>query len=276
MSRQLLKAIMPPALLALARRARPEWRYVGEEAGAIDERGWQHPSVTAAQIRKWPRWVEVVNSESAGYSFEAPTLANPNIAAHNVALTFGYVLATAARDARSGALRVLDWGGGLGHYYPLAKKLLANIPISYTVADLPEVMAAGRTINPDVTFKPSDEALHSQLYDLVVASGSIQYVPDWRALVRRLVQATRHYLYIARVPTLRAARSFVATQRAHRYGYLTEYSGWCLNRAELLAAVAADGAELIDEFLLEEYGHLARAPEQPVGRGFLFRRSTGT
>jgi hypothetical protein len=60
--------------------------------------------------------------------------------------------------------------------------------------------------------------------------------------------------------------SFVVVKRPDAYGYETEYLGWMVGRADLLAA--ADRAGLEREFVA------AGAPERPVHlRSFLFRRA---
>ena len=66
--------------------------------------------------------------------------------------------------------------------------------------------------------------------------------------------------------------SFVVLQRAEAYGYATEYVGWVLSRAELLAEAKAAGLALERELLLDAWLSASGAPEDPIGhRGFLFR-----
>ena len=59
-------------------------------------------------------------------------------------------------------------------------------------------------------------------------------------------------------------------QRAGAYGYATEYLGWVVSRAELLAEASRAGMELDRELLLDAWLSAAGAPEDPIGhRGFL-------
>ncbi len=110
----------------------------------------------------------------------------------------------------------------------------------------------------------------------MLASSSLQYARDWRSALATLARATGAFLLATRVPVALHARSFVVLQRAHRYGYETEYLGWVLNRDELLVAARAAGLELRREFLLPAWLSAAGAPEAPVEhRGFLFGLGIG-
>jgi putative methyltransferase (TIGR04325 family) len=180
------------------------------------------------------------------------------------------VLALAAH--RRKRISVLDWGGGLGHYYALARSVLPAVELEYHVKETAPVSARGREVLPEVEFGEDDSCLERR-YDLVLASSSLQYEPDWRSLVDRLAGAAERYLYLARVPVALESRSFVVLQRAYAYGYQTEYLGWVVSRSELLGAAAATGLSLAREFLLEARFSAAGAPEDPVAhRSFLFNR----
>ena len=128
----------------------------------------------------------------------------------------------------------------------------------------------GARLFPDQQFS-SDERCLEDVYDFVLASTSLHYTEDWQSLLERLAGATRDYLYIAQLPTVPEAPSFVFVQRPYQYGYNTEYLGWCLNRTEFLQAAGRSGLRLQREFV---YGHqplIHGAPEQNAYRGYLFR-----
>jgi putative methyltransferase (TIGR04325 family) len=147
--------------------------------------------------------------------------------------------------------------------------VLPGQSFDWHVKETPAVCEQGREVSPDVTFHEDDLCLERS-YDLVVASSSIQYEPEWQALAGRLARAAAPYLYLARVPIAHTAPSFIVLQRAHAYGYETEYLGWVLNRDEL---VAAAGLPLAREFLLDARFSVPGAPEDPVDhRSFLFNR----
>ncbi len=182
-------------------------------------------------------------------------------------MTFGYVAALAARGLDT--LSLLDWGGGIGHYYVLARALLPGVGIDYHCKDVPLFTEYGRQLFPDQHFY-ADESCLAQHYDLVVASTSLHYAENWRDPFGKLAQATMSYLYVAQLPTVQRAKSFVFIQRPYAYGYNTEYISWCLNRDEFLAQAAAAGLRLQREFV---YGHvpmIRQAPEPGEYRGYLF------
>ena len=220
-----------------------------------------------AYARKWPDYAAAIRAPNPlGVHHETAEVLTGDAGAHNMLVTFAYVLALAA-DGRD-RLSVLDWGGGLGHYQVLARSVLPRLTLDWHVQETPPVAARGRPLNPEVTFHDDESALEER-YDLVVASSSIQYAEDWRALLGRLAAAAERYLYVARVPVALHAPSFVVIQRPYVHGYDTEYLGWVLNRDELLAAAPS----LAREFLLDARFSAAGAPEDPVDhRSFLFTK----
>jgi putative methyltransferase (TIGR04325 family) len=185
----------------------------------------------------------------------------------------GHVLARAARGRDR--LSMLDWGGGIGHYYIYASALLPEVELDYHCRDLSRFAAAGRDVVPQATFHDADETALARAYDLVLASSSLHYSEDWRGTLARLASVTDHYLYVTRQPFIATAPSFVVVQRPHRHGYLTEYPGWFLNRGEFLAEARALGLDLLREFLIAERPVVPGAPEQADYRGFLFAAPSG-
>ena len=123
---------------------------------------------------------------------------------------------------------------------------------------------------PEVTFHDTDDCFERS-YDLVIASGSLQYEEDWRRLLRQLADASARWTFLTRVPVAQQHASFVVLQRAHAYGYATEYLGWVLNRDELLDAARDAGLELERELVLLPELSVDGAPEPFTHAGFLFR-----
>jgi len=245
----------------------PEWEYV-PEGWSYPARGWDAEAVADAYARKWPDYLAAIAApKPLGVHHETAEVLSGDAGAHNMLVTFAYVLALAAR--REGRLSVLDWGGGFGHYQALSRSVLPDLVLDWHVKETPAVAARGRELNPDVTFHDDDACLERR-YDLVVASSSLQYAEGWRALLERLAASAERYLYVARVPIAFGAPSFVVVQRPYVHGYDTEYLGWVLNRGELLAAAPLP---LAREFLLDARFSAAGAPEDPVDhRSFLFNR----
>lgn len=255
----------------------PEWEYVPEgwdrarRAGDASAVGWSAEDVARSYGEKWGRFLQAVEGPGPlGVGHEVPTGApvdRYDVSAQNAVLAFAYALARAA--AGSKALSVLDWGGALGHYDVLARRLLPEVELDYHCRELPAVCAEGRRVLPEVTFYDTDECLERR-YDLVLASGVLQCVEDWQGLLQRLAEASRSWMFLTRAPLARDHASFVVLQRAHAYGYATEYLGWVFNRDELLGAAGRAGLELEREFVLIPSWRIAAAPDDVSHGGFLF------
>ena len=257
----------------------PEWEVAPEgwEAARGAEReagaGWDVEAVARAYERRWPDFLAAIDGPGPlGVAHEAPeevAIGREDPLSHNIVLSFGHALARAARGRD--AVSVLDWGGALGHYHELARRLLDDVALDYHCRELPAVCAAGRRVSPAVTFHEADDCLEHG-YDLVMASGSLQYADDWAELLGRLAGAADPWLYVTRVPAVRSSPSYVARQRAYAYGYETEYVGWVLSRDELVETACAAGLELVRELVLVPPMPIRDAPEDPVHLGLLFRR----
>jgi putative methyltransferase (TIGR04325 family) len=229
-------------------------------------------SVAQTQLARWPAFLQSLEDARAfGQSNEAEADEEPDYGIHNTIMSFGYVLARAAHGVDR--LSLLDWGGGIGHYAMYARALLPEIDVTYHCRDLPRLAEAGRRVLPSETFHDTDESAFARRYDLVLASSSLQYAREWRATLARLASVTDRFLYVTRQPFVTHAASFVVVQRPYRYGYLTEYPGWVLNRTEFLGAARALRLDLLREFLIAERPVVPGAPEQAAYRGFLFAAS---
>jgi putative methyltransferase (TIGR04325 family) len=280
-ARQLLPPVITNALVRMMRgRERPEWEYVpdGWRGDHSPQSGWNVDSVVRAQRAKWDRFVALIGARGGtaplAVYHEVATLSNDSLVAHHTFMTYGYVLAMAARSAGESAdhrLSILDWGSGLGHYFIVSRALLPDVTLDYHARDLPRLCEAGRATVPEITFHDNDAAaLGARRYDLIVASSSLQYREAWREILRGFAAASRRYVYVARLPIVHRAPSFVVIQRPHASGYDTEYQGWFFNREEFLTAAREAGLRLVREFLADERPYAHGAPEQCEFRGFLF------
>ena len=272
---------VPPGFIRLAQRAldhvRPApWEYV-PDGWCTDARvrGWNVASVADLQKRKWRNYAESMRKTGPlGVNHEDPEESNTgNVRDHNTLISYAYVLALAAHQRRSVSL--LDWGGGIGHYYLLSQAVMPGVEIEYHCHDVPLLCQAGRDVLPQAHFHEKPDESFSRCYDLVLASSSVWYEEDWRSLMDRLTAVSNPYLYITRMIFVKRAGSYVAIQRPASFGYRTEYLCWILNREEFLDRVLSRGMELVREFLICDAQHIHRAPEQGDYRGFLFRKQAG-
>jgi putative methyltransferase (TIGR04325 family) len=281
----LVPPIVPRALARLRRSIRrspdgwlrldfrSEWAVVPEGWSRDDTRaqGWLSPSIVETQRRRWPAYSELIRGKGplGFHLFATGSISATDQSAHNVFMTFAYVLARAA--LRRSHVSVLDWGGGIGYYALIAQALLPEVALDYVIKDLPGLMDLGRELMPAARFE-DEPACFARTYDLVVAVSSIQYAEDWRSLLTRLAGSTGQWLYISRVPIARRAESFVVVQRPGSYGYRTEYISWVINRDELLAHLTGAGLTLEREFLSGAVSQSRGPTDTLEDLGFLFRK----
>lgn len=282
--KDIIRLITPPVLIPLAkklrfnRKYRFEWEYVPDAwayAQAHPEvKGWNVQDILEIYKEKWPQFERMVRGTGPlGVAHESELTTNTDINSHNATLAFGYCLALAAHE--KDRLSVLDWGGGIGHYYLLAHALLPDVEIEYHCKDVPVLCEYGTLLFPQQHFY-TDESCLDRTYNLVLASTSLHYTQDWQTLFQRLAGAATDYVYIANLPSVQRAPSFVFIQRPYQYGYNTEYLAWCLNVAEFLDKARCSGLDLIREFIYGYQPLIHGAPEQNIYRGYLFRvRSKG-
>ena len=260
-----------------ASRSRPEWEMMPDtDATWGASAGWSHASIAARQVEKWDSFLQSIAApQPIGRSHEARPDAELDVSAHNTAMTFGYVLGRVLAESAPATPSILDWGGGIGHYYQYARALFPHSEFRYVIKDFEELSAAGRPRNPGARFVETDQAALAAPHDLVFASSSLHYARDVFGLLDRLAAASTRYLFVTRTPFVERADDFVVVQRPHRYGYMTEYAGWFLNRTKFEEFLAGRGLRLERAFMLAERPHVANAPEQCRYLGLLFRRQAG-
>jgi putative methyltransferase (TIGR04325 family) len=243
------------------------WAHELENGGGP---GWDGSSVARMYAERWPAFLQNLKGNGPLGALHVVPLGQPmpreDLTSHNMAMVFAYALGLSAH--MTDTLSILDWGGGLGHFHELARALVPDLKLDYHCKELPEVCEQGRRVSPEVTFHESRACLEHS-YDLVLASGAIQYAEHWEELLGQLSSATRRYLLLTKVP-ITGAQSFVVLQRAHAYGYDTEYLGWALNSGEVRAAAQNAGLDLVREFFLSATVEVPNAPGSFQHAGFLF------
>src|SRR5258708_36545633 len=191
--KHIIKLILPPLVVKLAkviyargwRRTKPEWEYVpqGWQAAKVDAniKGWNVQAILDTYIAKWPDFVaSLQGTNPLGLSPEAePDLKN-DIRFHNIMMTYAYALGLAAHQRAQ--ISMLDWGGGIGHYYLISKALLPDVQVDYHCKDLPIFAAHGQQLFPEAHFYADDQCLNRH-YDFVLASSSLQYAQDWASVL---------------------------------------------------------------------------------------------
>lgn len=279
-----MKRLLPPLMvdwLQSARRAihpiPAEWEYLPDGWSTNNDnkiKGWSDPSIPKCQHAKWQEFLRATEgTRLLGIAHEALSPTNKDFDAHHIIMTYAYVLALAAHKKHR--LSLLDWGGGIGHYLVLSRRLMPELDIEYFCKDLPSLCRVGREVLPEARLVDCEEEAARRGYDLVLAIGSLQYAESWKSAVQFIGSVADGYVYVTRLPVVRHSASFVAIQRLYAYGYDTECMGWIFNRDEFLDEVLSQGLELVREFALEKHPMIRKGKEQPEIQGFLLR-SKGT
>jgi putative methyltransferase (TIGR04325 family) len=265
--RQIVKPIVPPVLWSIGSELKQ--RLVrSTDRLAYAPLGWQTPLPPGGDTDAfWSRYVAQERASCqaliARVRAEHPVLTSDDAILGY--LTFGYVLALTARHKDK--ISVIDYGGKLGEYYWIAKALLAGVELEFHCKELPVVAAVGRLLSPDVIWHTDDACLDGS-YDLVMFSASLPYLPDWKGILRQAAQGTRHYLFLADIPSVRGVPTCVVTQRSGRVTILHSL----FNRSEIVDTVQGAGLRLLREFTMGPHAPVANAPEQPMYAGWLFGR----
>ncbi len=241
------------------------WHSVLNES---DNVGWNATNVVTAEKAKWDAFGAVIaGTEPLGFSHEHADFADNRVVPfHNVHITYGYVLALAAHQKAT--LSVLDYGGGLGHYFQIGKALLPDILLDFHCKEMASIAEAGKMLNPDILWH-TDDGCMKRKYDLVMINGSLQYLENWQQFLRDISESVGDYLFLTRVPVIEKADSFVAVQNI----YGTHMLHGQFNQNDLLQVVKDTGLTLFREFVVGDRPYIKNAPEQCELRGWLFRKN---
>lgn len=229
--------------------------------------GWNVSNVVVAEEAKWKMFVENCKAIGPlGFSHESSDLTVVRkLSSHNINMTYAYVLALAAQEKRT--LSMLDWGGGLGHYYLIGRALLPDLGLEFHCKEVPLMAEVGRRLNPNVHWY-SDESCLNRSYDLIMMNGSLQYLQDWAGALARIVRSVARYLFLARVPVVQGNPGYVAVQRA----YGTKMLHPQINQGVLLETVQGLGLSVVREFIVGDRPYIKGAPEQCELRSWLFKK----
>jgi putative methyltransferase (TIGR04325 family) len=272
-----LKKLIPPVVFDAYRKIKnslffAEWEHIpqGWNYKSKKIKGWDLTSIVALQCEKWDAFCKGIEGSSMlGINHEASDYDGVNLVAHNTLMCFSYACASAVKDNK---LRLLDWGGGIGHYGKVAESILPDINIEYTCYDFSVFCDAAQEIYPQAKFYSDTDVIFKNEYDLVNVSSSLWYDINWKDTLSALLSISSNYIYLTRMVFVDKSDSFVAIQRPYSSGYKTEYLCWIFNKNELVNFVHANGFKLIKEVFISEGPLIYKAREQGKMLGFLFKR----
>jgi len=273
-----LKLVLPPFVLEIYRALRRTIRRAGNRlvfsrevdeirASAAEWQGYESAAVIARERDNWKSLIQIL--QNGHQPLVTKGTGKPDTqrmtGEHNAYMTFGYVLALAAQ--RKSAVKILDYGGELGHYYFIGKALLPEVALEYHCKELPEMAKAGRKVSPSIIWH-TDDSCFEQHYDLIIFSGSLQYIRNWQEVLHRASRAAREYVYLMYVPVVEFVPSYVALQSLDGAQMIHRQ----FNKSELLSTIGSAGLRIIREFWVEDHPSITNAPEQPSHYGCLLKR----
>jgi putative methyltransferase (TIGR04325 family) len=268
--RDFLRPFVPPIVSAGINRLRPaEREYVGTTWPTNPPSSWDDASHEATMRRNWPFVAERI--AGTGPLNMLPYRSDEaNLTAHNMVMTFLYAAARAGH--KKDRLSILDWGGSVGHYALVARRMLPEIAFDFVVKEQPTNYRLAHELNRDTTFVDSDDACFARHYDVVMANSAIHYEQDWKKLMGRLAASADCWLLITCLPIVRKVPGFVVVQRLRSAGFLGEFYSNVVNRNDFVDEVARHGFVLERELMSWDPVIYRGAPEATLGAGFLFRR----
>jgi putative methyltransferase (TIGR04325 family) len=141
--------------------------------------------------------------------------------------------------SRQSGVSLLDFGGGLGTAFAVLSSALGGdiARVDYRVVEVESICGAGRELfaaRKDLTFQP--ELPSAGIFDVVQASSSMQYVEDWRSVLRRLAGYRAQYLVLSDL-LIGDFASYVTLQ--NYYG--SRIRSWFINASDLIGEVESQG-----------------------------------
>ena len=118
----------------------------------------------------------------------------------------------------SNELKVLDFGGGAGYHYEIARAALGRDSVlRWNIVETPTMAEAAKSIEEEnLKFFDNIEEARRDLgsVDLVLASSSLQYCPNPELFLHRLVDIGARNLFITRTPFSESDEDMISVQRS--------------------------------------------------------------
>ena len=140
-------------------------------------------------------------------------------------------------------LKILDFGGSLGIGYMVLKESIPGIEerLDYNIVDVKEVCLTGSILfNDVVNIKYYEQIPKNEAFDLVYSSSTIQYVDDWKGLIKEFGGLNANYILLSDV-FAGNNKSFVTLQSY----YGSRIPHWMININDLLVEFDHIGYEFV-------------------------------
>lgn len=185
-----------------------------------------------------------------------------------------FVLAMAGGISRK--INVLDFGGSLGSEYWRHRKIIDSegIAVSWNVVEQKNYVQFGKQLDcNEVDFYSSidDYSKKQSNTDVLVFSGVMQFLDDWRAILNEALSLTPHYLLIERQPV--ADKEIICVQHVGEQIYNASYATRIIAKNDLINFIKSLGYKIISEFGSDADGDVHYVEAKSVEyRGWIFER----
>ena len=139
--------------------------------------------------------------------------------------------------------RILDIGGGVGVSYILVKAAVENAALAYQILERDGIAREATRVlgaRDDLAYRTSIEAVVGPV-DIVYLSAVLQYIDDYRGLLRQIFALQPQLIFLANV-NAGAIETYASAQINVRGSVIP---CWFFNRDELVAALADAGYALV-------------------------------
>ncbi len=186
------------------------------------------------------RWVE--QQVERINKLKAEIAASPESAVGYQTSLLPVVAAATAKSLKKDKLRILDFGGGLGNTYLLMVcGCVRNIEFEFFVVEAKEVCEKGRE------FFKNDKNIHFydrlpkdiENFDIVHLCSSIQYIEDWKGLIKELAKYKPECILLADVPA-----GNIPTYATVQNYYESKIPYWFFNINDIINAMSEAGFSL--------------------------------
>jgi putative methyltransferase (TIGR04325 family) len=230
--KEIAKRLMPEFLLQLARviretgyRMRPTYsgvyasfEDVAKVGGGYEDDEW---AITSAQYSRW-----AIAKNESGFI--------PAAVSNETALL--PLLISVSR-----ATRILDFGGATGFSYIAAKYGALRGIDRYVIVDHPNVCALGRELFKDDLRVEFFERIPQEQFDLVLIGSALQYVSNYKGLLRTLTDLKPRWFLFTKLPAGENV-TFVSVQ-VNLPG--KRFASWLFNARELVSDMESLNYKLI-------------------------------
>jgi putative methyltransferase (TIGR04325 family) len=175
-------------------------------------------------------------------------------------------------------VRVLDFGGAFGHYFDVARFSFSKVPWEWTVVETATMATLAVSKRDDPGAEPRSEVDRTEAerteapqsiswtsdlasvlddrWDFVLASASLNYVPDPMEVLNKLGRLAPYALF-TRLPLWPVGRHLPAVQRLSRLDPGGAYPTWVFSEADFLDEIEAFGDVVLRFDIPEDTARIA-------------------